>query len=226
MRLVLIALLVIGCGKSRSDEPSRHPGTAGSNAAVKSDRVATFWKWFVQHAVELRTDEDMQHAMERIGVELAKVDAGLIAEVAADGDARTLVISADGNPDLFPAVQRVYGSRPTKIDGWSVVAFRPRMKPGEEGFVLKFGDRELAARDLKFVATPAGKKLDIAVFVPGYTTREETGPVAYLLLDHVVGEYDMETKIGVIDFASIDEAPGAARPLNELASAVDALAEK
>jgi hypothetical protein len=36
----------------------------------------------------------------------------------------------------------------------------------------------------------------------------------------------METKIGVIDFASIDKAPRAARPLNELASAVDALAEK
>jgi hypothetical protein len=39
----------------------------------------------------------------------------------------------------------------------------------------------------------------------------------------VLGEYDMETKIGGIEFAALDAAPASAKPLTELPAMVDAL---
>lgn len=52
------------------------------------------------------------------------------------------------------------------------------------------------------------------VFVPGYTERD--AKLAYIALDHVVGEYDVETRIGSISIANTDHVPPLAKPLADL----------
>jgi hypothetical protein len=229
LRLVLVAVLVVGCGKSRSQEAARIGSGRGSGPAAAAPtkspvdpKIAAFWTWFSQHAAELHADKDLEHTMLRIGDELAKVDTSLIAEVGELDGKRDLVITADGHKELFPRVKEVYAARPTSVDGWNITAFRQR-DTRIDGFSIEMGKQSINAKSVKFVASRAGDKLDIEVFVPGFTTMDEMGAVAYLLLDHTVGEYDMETKIGGIDIAGIDKAPVGAKPLVDLPAAVDAI---
>ena len=218
---LLLAILLAGCSKGRKHDT----GSAGGSSAVVASlnaRVTGFWTWFVEHAQELRVEKDGVKAMQRIGDELAKIDSDLIAEIGVNGETRELVISADGHKELFPRVQEVYAARPAHVEGWAIVAFRQR-DPRLDGMSIELNGKAITAKDLKFVATPVDGKLDIQVFIPGFTTNEEMGTLAYVILDHTIGEYDMETKIGVIDLAAIDNAPSTARPLDQLPAAVDAL---
>ena len=242
LRLVLVAMLIVGCGKSRTQGAARTGSGSEPEAAAPSksgagsepagaapskrgadQRIAVFWTWFSQHAPELHADKDLEHVMMRIGVELARVDADLIAEVGElDDSKRNLVITADGHKELFPRVKEVFAARPDSVEGWKIVAFRQR-DPRTAGFSIEMNGQTITAKNVKFVATRADDKLDIDVFIPGFTTMEEMGSMAYVLLDHTIGEYDMETKIGAIDIAALDKAPAGARALIELPAAVDAI---
>jgi hypothetical protein len=194
----------------------------GTSAAAPASRVATFWAWFTDHAAALRAEKDLRKTMTEISDELEKASPGVFAEIGGDGDNRTLVLSVDGKKDLFPQVMELHDARPT-VPGWTIVAFRQRAKPGDPGLTLEMGDQKIEPGKMKFAGTRAGAKLDIDVFIPGHATDKEMARIGFVILDHVVGEYDMETKIGGIEFAPLDKAPAGAKPLTELPAMVDAL---
>ncbi|HEY5945739.1 MAG TPA: hypothetical protein VIV40_09620 [Kofleriaceae bacterium] len=154
-----------------------------------------------------------------MNAKLEKVNPGVIAEIAQDGANRTLVLSADGKLELFPAVQEVFARRPS-VTGWTIVAFRPR---GDLSSSIEMGGKKVEMSRLKFVAEKSGSKLDVVLFMPGYVENDQLKLLGYLVLDHTVGEYDMETRIGGVDFDSLSHAPREAKPLVELRPAVDAI---
>lgn len=197
--------------------PATAPAPTGSVPAA-DPRVTAFWTWFSANAAALAADTDMQAVMLTISSEIEKIDPGIAAELGVDDGGRMLVITPNGNQKLFPLVEQLRAAAPS-VPGWKIVAFRPRAKPG---FGIKLGDKQLTAADLSFVAERAGAKLDITVFVPGEPT-DQMKQIGFLLLDHTIGEHDTETKIGGIEFAAKSAAPPSAKPLTELAAAVDAL---
>jgi hypothetical protein len=228
---MFVVVLIIGCGKGshergQSGSGQSGSGQSGSNQIVEpaapTSRITAFWTWFVQHAAELEKEPDIQKCMERISDETAKIDPGLIGEVALEGKTRQLVLTADGKRELFPLVKATFDARPAHIEGWSVIAFRPRDNR-TQGMTIEIGGQKVDAKLVKFEAAPSGHKLDVVVYIPHFTTMEEMGTIGFLLLDHTVGEYDMETKIGGVDFMSLDKAPRTAKPLTELPAQVDAL---
>lgn len=221
--IVVLAVVVACGGKKDQDRPGPDIAKPAPVAVPKVDAKTTaFWAWFVAHADALRADKDVVKTMETIGAELEKAHPGVFAEIGADGDNRMLVLSVDGKKDLFPAVLEIFAARPT-VSGWSIVAFRQRAKPGDQALNIDMGGKKIAPTDLRFVATPAGGKLDVVVYIPGYTTDEEMGSLGFVLLDHMLGEYDVETKIGAIEFHPLTQAPRDAKPFPELPKMVDAL---
>jgi hypothetical protein len=223
--LTLVCLLALCACKGASPAPATEtatgtPATAAAPAAapvaVDPAKVDAFWTWFQAHAAELRADKDYQHTMESISAELEKVHPGVFAEIGGtpNGDPK-LVISVDGKKDLFPVVQAVYAKRPS-VPGWAIVAFRQR----DTGMKIDMGGKTLDPATITFAAQK-GRLLDLTLYVPAYD--KSLDQALFVLLDHVVGEYDMETKIGGIEFAPLDRAPSSARPLTELPAAVDAV---
>jgi hypothetical protein len=222
-RMWLILVLVSACGGKRDKAPEAHEAPPPTAPAKAASPTAEFWSWFATNGPALRADKDLRHTMDAISKELEKVHPGVFAEIGGDGDNRTLVLSVDGKKELFPAVQELYAARPT-VPGWTIVAFRQRAKPGDPALTIELGDRKLDPKLVKVVATPAAdKKLDIVVYIPGFTTNDEMGSLGFVILDHVVGEYDMETRIAGVDFAPLDKAPANAKPLDTLPTMVDAL---
>jgi len=220
--VVLVLLVVVAACKPKERPVAATAPGSGSATTTTGDQVAAFWTWFGANAAALHGDEPEQ-AMNKITDELVKVDRGVIAEIALDGDTRTLVVSADGKRDSFPAVEKIVAAKPAApIAGWKVVAFRQRSN-GELP-VLESDGTKISLASTRFVATPAGDKLDLTVFVPGPGMDDDTrAQFGFLVLDHTIGEYDMETRIAGIDFAPIEKAPAAAKPIAELPAMVDAL---
>jgi hypothetical protein len=92
-----------------------------------------FWKWFIQHEVELFDfDPDREAERERIfdqlATELQRVDPNLSFEFGPKSAKREFVISASGIEKAFPAVVSLTKAAPT-LDRWQVTAFRPRRTP-------------------------------------------------------------------------------------------------
>lgn len=191
-----------------------------------ADPDRQFWDWFVASAPGLAREAPEQ-AMDKIQFELTEINLDISGEIAwgSDGSAsRTLVLSAGGKHDSFPAVQELYAARP-QIAGWNVIAFRPRTATRPMPVVVHDG-RSLAPSDIKYVAVPSrgAGKLDVSLYVPGYQDDDAAiGLLVFLALDHCVGEYDVETRIGVIHMLPLEQAPANARSLDNLPADVDAI---
>lgn len=219
--LFVLALCLAACGGNKDD---KHGGGSALPKVAPTARATTFWTWFGDNAAKLLAENDPTGAMQTISAELRKIDEGVFAELGIEKEARTLVITADGKRALFPIVDEIYNARPDPPPaGWTIVAYRQRAKPGQAPLTIEFGGRKISPADVKFVSKPGTGLLNLEVYLPGFTNVDEMGQIGFLMLDHVVGEHDMETKIGVIDFGPIEKAPASAQPLPELAQAVDAL---
>ncbi len=209
---LLCVVLLVGCPKP--EKPSAE---------------ATFWTWFAKEEGRLAREarsQDPRGAMMEISGHLSAVSPAVIAELAVENDEmhpHSLVITANGDTTQFETVKKIAAAAPA-LKGWKVVAFRQRRDPGEsiqlEGFEAKqasFFFRELGR---------ANKKIDIEILVSGVDDGNDkrVQQAAFLMLDHMLGEYDVETKIGSIAILPLVGKPGAdVKPLSQLAGVVDAM---
>lgn len=186
---------------------------------------ARFWSWFQKNSTRVaQFEKDQERILDELQTELLRVHEGLTFEIgpAVDGT-RQLAVSADGIRERFPAVRKLVAAAPA-LPGWRVVAFRQR-KPSSHS--VKMGSLSLGIEDVWFKArTSPGQPVAVNLFVRGYVPgeRQRFASVVYLMLDDALGEEDVETKVGGIDFAPLPDEPAAEglRPLRELAAVVDA----
>lgn len=201
--------------------PTPAPAPGLPSAPSRDAAIKEFWVWFASNAASLQANKDMRAVMEKISAELAKIDKGVFAEIGADKKTRTLVLSADGNKSLFPVVQALYAARP-KVAGWDVVAFRQRNDQGQlKDMKFEMAGKQYDATMITFVAQRAESKLDIVLYSPSEDVSEPVKSMMMIMLDHSIGEYDTETKIGGIDFLPKSKAPKEAQSLSALPAVVD-----
>lgn len=181
---------------------------------------AAFWKWFEKNeAMLFDFENDQQRTFSRLTAELQKVHPSLTFEFGPKlGNQREFVISADGQRSAFTEVERLHAAAPL-LPKWSVLKFRPRREP----FDLEYRGLSVKAESVFVVLTPNRDKLDATMMIPGYTEKDNETfvGVAFLILDNVLGEYDVETRIGVIKVQDTSDVPQTASPLAELATQFD-----
>jgi hypothetical protein len=185
-----------------------------------------FWKWFVRHEARLFSF-DPSVVAEREGIfnelasELRKVDADLCFELSPKGTIREFVISAGGIKRAFPAVVALAGAAPT-LARWKVTAFRPRRT---EFLVVEIADRRVDPVDVQFSLLDNGSIAGISLFIPGFQeTDVNFKQIGYLLLDAALGEYDVESRLGLIKMLPAEAyTHGDRYPLAELPARFDKL---
>lgn len=106
-----------------------------------------------------------------------------------------------------------------------MLKYRQRKEPI---FDLAFGTHKVKAEDVHFVLIKDDKpnKVGIFLFLEQYT-EDDPGQIwkqiGYLFLDQSLGEYDVETYLGVIDFYDRQSKYfDRAKPITELATDFDA----
>lgn len=182
-----------------------------------------FWKWFTRHSDDyFRLDESNRDRLfSTLGEQLEKIDENLTFEFSAkviDGK-REFVISADGVRTAFPAVIKLVEQAPS-LDTWKVTAFRQRSGP----INLQMGNITLSGDTVFFGWEPTKDGLlNVTVYIPGFQEGDaQMINAVYILLDSLLGEYDVETRLAHIQFACLDEAnKSRLYPLDELPETVD-----
>lgn len=192
---------------------------------IGETKEARFWNWFQKNSDRLyHFERDQQRVFDDLSQELAKVNPGLVfAFGPTKNGAREIIISADGISSIFPAVRSLVAAAP-KMSAWKVIAFRPRVGATTS---VQFEGHTVAPTDMWYRSMREGNKLGIVLYIRGYSKSMERQfqSAAFLHLDNALGEYDVATKIGSIDFKPLPADPRSAglKQLSSLAAEVDKL---
>ncbi len=182
-----------------------------------------FWKWFAEHEGELFDFEaDQERIFDDLSSQLTEVDRDLTFEFGPKIlGKREFVISAAGIKRAFRAVSALAAASP-RFERWLVTAFRPRR---ETSHTVEFRGKRVDPKDVRFTLLDNGKMAGIRLFIPGYHDGDnDLKQIGYLLLDTALGEYDVETKLGLIEMLSPDSPTTGERcPLSELPTRFDNL---
>jgi len=226
-----LSLCVVACACSRTSAPANVGAPSSTSNAPSASVAATtpeaaFWRWFVAHQGDVaKIEKGDEPIADELADELKKVDPGLTFEIGVGtkttSGTRELIVSADGIQSVFPAVKRLVAAAPS-VDGWTFIAFRPRKS---DAFEIEVGGTKISAKSITFrVVSKSADKVDIALYIKGAATvDDQVKQATYLLLDGVVGEYDVETYLGGIDMLPGSSAPPGTKPLSELPGVVDAM---
>lgn len=184
---------------NQSESPSCEPSTQEMSAAA--DR---FWAAVLGERADLQGLESVPF-MERLNALLEPCVPGVTVEVAGagkegpvDGQAR-LVFTAHGSAERFADVQALTAQAPAQLP-WRVEAFRQRM-PG--GFGMRMDGFDLATHELLVRVGQIDGRIALALSfskpVP-MDLQDHARHMAFILLDHMLGEYDFSVKVGVVEF--------------------------
>ena len=201
---ILAALVLVTMIASCHIKAASNTKQDNVRSVVTKDSIDEFWDWFVSNEKRLRAiQNDSIQTLSQIGDHARKIDNGLAVEFEPPkNNIINVTISADGNRDLFPLVQRIVEKAP-KIDGWTFVAFRQRVPM--KGKTLRMEGRELDPEKMKFFPMPSGDSLDVIIYANN-VTEENYNQMAYaslLLIDNILGEYDCVKKVRKYDIQNM-----------------------
>lgn len=192
---------------------------------MSSSPQQAFWEWFQRNEDLLFNFEaDQEPRFNQLAQQLGQIHRDLCFEFGPPGDRREFVISAGGIREAFPTVSSLVAAAP-RLERWHVVGFRPRRTPLNtvciDGMCIEPGK-------VGFCLLTIGSKIGIQLFIPGFKEDDVTlKQVGYLMLDEALGEYDVETKVGLIKMMPTDSPRSTQRfPLPELPSLFDQLAAR
>ncbi|MGG8497082.1 hypothetical protein ACQY1Q_11730 [Tenacibaculum sp. TC6] len=176
----------------------------------KQSKEEKFWNWFSKHQNTYYTEIENLKIREKIfndlSTELKKVHHDLVFEFSPihENGIREFTISAEGIKELFPIVTNLVKKAP-KIENWQFNAFRQRI-PGDE-FEIQYGDFKIGYSDIyfRYVDGEYGK-IGIELNIRDFDNSGQSKNAIYILLDGLIGEYDITMGIDWIEWVKLDES--------------------
>ena len=191
----------------------------------KETKEEKFWKWFEKNQETYYSEIENLEIREKIFNELSKnlkkINEDLVFEFSPihENNIREFTISAEGIEDLFPIVEKLIEKAP-KLKNWKFNAFRQRI-PGDE-FEIQYGDLKIGYSDIYYRSKDDNGKLGIELNIRNFDGKGQTQNAIYILLDGLIGEYDVTTKIGWIEWVKLNENEKEnLKPIIELRNEVD-----
>ncbi len=184
-------------------------------------KAAEFWIWFQQNSNRYYhlEEQNPQELFSALALKLTTIHPDLSFEFSSikDNGKREFVVTANGMRSAFPFVKKLVEAAPVMED-WDIIAFRQR-KPGFDD--VSIGQFTLSSSEIYFEYDLNQSKIDLRLFLSDYNGESIFGNAVFLLLDRLLGEYDVETKIGTIDLENIILRSDTALKLEDLPLIVD-----
>lgn len=181
-------------------------GPKDDPAAQQRAAIDAFWDWWGAEGRALATastvgEVDPAALATALGNAVRAVHPDLEWETAAGTESRHLLtVTAAGVPELRAVARRWRMSAPPPDENWAYADLRMPVVGDLEGQVLQFGGREYVVGQASVDAYVRGLAVDVSVHHPHFADLDERArnTVAFLLLDQVLGEEDVETWVGEI----------------------------
>lgn len=142
---------------------------------------------FVEQANQLLDDETL----------------GVAIEVYGDVNSpdRELIFTAHGDKEKFSLVNALVAAAPALQCFSRVTGFRRRTE--EPAFEIHMDDMTWLASDFRIGLFPDGGLVGLEVLVDREVPQDmmdASQHVAFIMLDHIIGEYDFAVRVGAVDF--------------------------
>ena len=177
-----------------------------SNEITKDDK---FWIWFSKNEKNIYENVDKENLREdiydQISAEISKIDENLVFEIAPiqkDGK-REFSISADGILESFPKVETLISKRP-KLNNWNFTAFRQRI--AGDDLEINYMNYKIGYDDIFYRFSTENNQLGIELNIRNYDETGDMQNAIYLLLDSLLGEYDVTKNIDWIEWNKLNES--------------------
>jgi len=172
--------------------------------------IAAFWRQFEIAAPNLAAISSADHPVyDEVLEHLHAVEPGLYFEFSNSDRLCELIITADGNADLFAAAREVVASAPV-VEGWDIRALKPKLGFPER---VQWEGVELDLTGLRFssLERDGTDDLGLVIFVPGLAKKDidATHNAILRLLDHGLGE---ERAAAAIQHTEVAPLPFGAPP--------------
>ncbi|MCF8713742.1 hypothetical protein JM658_02795 [Joostella atrarenae] len=182
----------------------------GFSLFTKQTKEDKFWNWFAKNQKvyydEIENLEIRERIFSELSTELKKINQDLVFEFSPiyKNGIREFTVSAEGIKDLFPTVEKLIEKAP-EIKNWQFNAFRQRI-PGDD-IHIQYGDFKIGYSDIyfRYIDGQYGK-LGIELNISDYDGNNQTKNAVYILLDGLIGEYDITMGIDWIDWVKLDES--------------------
>ena len=182
-----------------------------------------FWDFFVENKSEIEQfEQNPDGVCDAIGKVLSSVAPELDFEMGKHPDGYfEFILIAGGVYNNIEKVVEVYNAAP-EIENWVVVPFRPRqfLSP------LEFPDRVYDPADFYYQSCVVEDRTCVKIHIKDYTPEAEAafGSIAFMFMDIILGEFDVMTKIGVVEMDFLPDNPIGIglKPLSALAEEIDA----
>jgi hypothetical protein len=189
-----------------------------------------FWQWFIENEdIIYEFEDNIEIIFDAIAVEMVKVDESVTFEISSKDESgkRQFVVTAGGLRSSFPAVEALIDSAPA-LNRWTFVKYRQR---AANLSIVEFDGMKVDPADVHcvIVKDQSPSKVGVLLFFDGYIEkqRELFGNIGYLILDQALGEYVVETRVGIIEmFDRSSEYYLSARPVKELGSYFDDIVDR
>ncbi|ANU12062.1 hypothetical protein BBH88_18260 [Planococcus antarcticus DSM 14505] len=185
----------------------------------RKNRVAAFWGWFIDNkeAYFELNEFGRDKLFSQLEKKLHKVNRHLAFEFGESlvAGKREFIVSADGVVEAFEDVIELVGNAPV-LNNFDLIGFR---QPHNEEFSVAYGDIELTWGDIFFTFEEDREEVNLTIYIKGFTEENEDEFISasFILLDTVIGEYNVGMRIGEIEFTSYEDQPDV-RPIKELQS--------
>ena len=178
------------------------------------DERALFWDWFEKNAGQLWTSiaeatspEELEPALIQFIEALHRYDDRLSILIGANIDGiHEVIVTAEGSADAFQSVFELIRCAP-EAPGWKFIPLKPRFGEVDLIDTVQHQGCELRLEDVRFAMADGDELLSLAIIVDDFT--EETGPIyefiAINMIESLIGEYDLATKIGGIELFTRDK---------------------
>ena len=178
-----------------------------------------FWDWFVENSGRISESSSEPAVLKQVADKLSKVSPGLGFEIEQkESKPRNFVISANGVTKLFETVVKLVKVAP-KMDGWKIVAFRQRTKSSD--VAIEVSNKKYDSKKINFSYELNGDKIDLVLYGNDLEPGNQVDLMGvFVLLDALVGEYDVEMKLGRIDIAK-DKSSSKTYALSKLPDLID-----
>lgn len=176
----------------------------------KQSKEEKFWDWFSKHQdtyyEQIENLEVREKIFNKLLSELKKVNSLLVFEFSPihENGIREFTISTEGIEEIFPIVVNMMKKAP-KIEKWQFNAFRQRI-PGDD-FEIRYGNLKIGYPDIYFRYQDGQYgEIGVELNIRDYDGEGHTQNAIYILLDGLIGEFDVTMGIDWFEWVRLDES--------------------
>jgi hypothetical protein len=173
----------------------------------ESKKIEKFWLWFEKNQHQLAEVYDHPERLEKLARKARRISKDLEFLYAQKDMVNILFVSCGGLKAGIEIVKNTVAQAPT-MQNWNIVAFKQPMPDDEIGagnVSITYGDdcvvdAYIAQMDIE----PNGDKYDLVIYSPADSMQSDHMAAYFILLDLLIGEYNVMTKLAGIEMVEQD----------------------